>query len=176
MKDANAYRTWTQADPRFNREEVWPLELFPKSTFHTFKGSGCLITSLAIMLRHFGIEKEEDEEKFNPLILNKRFIEHGAFDECADLDIKYINRLYPLEYKGDAPYTHELMVEALSSGEPFLVTVPGVHATHHFIVPDHLDGDDLSIIDCAWGKGHLSEFDSVCQIRLFERKNMGSVK
>lgn len=168
MQDNQIYKTWRQEDPRYNEKDAWPKELFPKADFHRFKQTGCLVTSLAIMLRKFGIEKEEREEKFNPWVLNQKLIECGAFDEYADLEIEDIKKIYPLEYKGEAPFSKELLIQACHSGQPFLISVPGFRSPHHFIVPDQLEDDDLSIIDCAWGKEHLSEFDTVCEIRLFQ--------
>lgn len=165
--DPQAYRNWRQADERYNQEEAWPASLFPEAKFHIFRECGCLITSLAIMLRHFGIEKEGDEELFNPWILNERLIRAGAFDPAGNLILSDLNKLYPIEYIGSTAYTEEGLKKAVASGEPFLITVPGIRGEHHFIVPDHMEGDDLATIDCAWEKEYLSQFDTICELRLF---------
>ncbi|WP_044912753.1 hypothetical protein [Butyrivibrio sp. WCE2006] len=170
MQNNQNYRDWIQSDPQYNKEEAWPSSIFPKAKYHFFKETGCLVTSLAIMLRHFGIEKEEDEEKFNPWILNKRFIEKELFTESADLELNYIDRVYPIEYKGRFPFSFEKLKELYESGQPFLLTVPGVKGERHFIVPDELIDDNLTVIDCAWQKKYLSDFNTICELRKFQRK------
>ena len=167
MNSEQNYRSWRQADPGYNQEEAWPASLFPGADFHYFKECGCLVTSLAIMLRHYGIETETDESRFNPWILNQRLIKAGAFTRYANLQIKRIDRLYPLDYIGPIPYSREAVVSASQEGSPFLVAVPGVRGERHFIVPDYLTEDDLAIIDCAWHKKYLSAFDRIMEIRLF---------
>ena len=168
MNDGDIYRTWRQADPRYNEVDAWPEDIFPKAEFRRFKQSGCLITSLAIMLRHYNLEKETSEDLFNPLILNSKLIENNVFDEYADIDLANLKNIYPLEYIGGIPYSYEAMIDAYTSGEPFLITVPGVNAENHFVVPDHPIDGDMAIIDCAWGKERLSEFEIVKQLRLFK--------
>ena len=169
MENDQIYRTWNQNDPAFNREEAWPAAQFPDSTFHFFHESGCLITSLAIMLRHYGIEKETDPARFNPWILNQKLIRNGLLDSMADLHLYRIREVYPLEYVDSLPFTWEDMRELYLKGDPFLITVPGFRAARHFIVPDHLTETDMGIIDCAWGYEYLSEFDIVHELRIFRR-------
>ena len=175
MTDKERYKSWEQADPRYNETQAWPAALFPDARFHLFKECGCLITSLAILLRHYGIEKEEDENLFNPWILNQRLIACGAFDSEADLEIEDINKLYPLEYSETLPYSREKLVEVWETGRPFLIAVPGVRGERHFIVPDDLTEDDMAVIDCAWGKKYLSEFDQILEIRVFKRNDVTTI-
>ncbi len=70
MAKNQIYRTWRQDDPRYNVREAWPEASFPEAAYHYFREAGCLVCSLAILLRHHDIEKEADEEKFNPWILS----------------------------------------------------------------------------------------------------------
>ena len=91
-----AYKNWRQDDPRFNREEAWPEAQFPDAEYRRFRDAGCLVCALAVMLRHAGLEKEADEDLFNPWILNLRLIDAGAFTPAADLELSEIGRLYPL--------------------------------------------------------------------------------
>ena len=171
---AQAYRNWKQFDPYLNEEEAWPAELFPDADFHYFREAGCLISATAIMLRRFGIEKETDAGKFNPWILNRRLIGCGALTPAADLDLRYIDRLYPLEYLGAVPYSREELVLAVRSGEPFLIVVPGVRGVNHFVVPDCLLPDDVLIIDPGFNKTRLSDHRCVYGLRLFRRTAGGA--
>ena len=167
----NTYKNWKQTDSRFNREEAWPAELFPDAEFRFFSECGCVVTSLAIMLRHFGIEPETDEEKFNPWILNEWLIRCEAFTKSADLIIGNISRIYPLEYVGKIPYSKEAAEELCASGEPFLITVRGTNAPRHFIVPDGLFNGELKVIDCYGNNRHISDYDTVYDLRLFRKKD-----
>lgn len=174
MVNSEAYRGWTQDAAELNEREAWPAELFPEATWHYFKQAGCLISSLAIMLRRFGIEKEQDPEQFNPWILNERLIEAGAFTPGADLIVEDIKKLYPLEYVGVLPYSRKSLVRLIEMGNPFLITVPGVRGARHFVVPDELTDDDLRIIDPGWSKPLLSEFDVILELRVFRKSRTPS--
>ena len=105
-----AYKNWRQDDPRFNREEAWPEAQFPDAEYRRFRDAGCLVCALAVMLRHAGLEKEADEDLFNPWILNRRLIDCGAFTPAADLELLDIRKLYPLEYLGDVPYSRDALL------------------------------------------------------------------
>jgi hypothetical protein len=87
----------------------------------------------------------------------------------GDLHLYRIQEVYPLEYVDAIPFTWEDMRELCHEGHPFLITVPGVLGERHFVVPDHLTDTDLAIIECAWGKKYLSEFDLIHELRTFRR-------
>lgn len=84
------YLNWRQTDPRFNKAEAWPAQQFPDAQFRFFRDAGCLVCALAVLLRHTGLEKEADENLFNPWILNRRLIDCGAFTPAADLELSGI--------------------------------------------------------------------------------------
>ena len=163
----NAYLNWLQTDPRFNRDEAWPRELFPKADFPFFRDAGCLVCSLAVMLRHGGFETETDESLFNPWILNQRLIGCGAFTPAADLKLSEISRLYPLKYTGRRAYTRRALTRTAESGQPCLVTVPGVIAPRHFTALLRLTPHDAVVFDPLCGEKMLSEYDRVCELCLF---------
>ena len=163
----NAYLTWRQTAPRFNRAEAWPRELLPEAEYPFFRDAGCLICALAVMLRHYGVEKEADESLFNPWILNQRLIACGAFSPAADLELSGIGRLYPLEYAGSLPYTREGLVQTAERGQPCLITVPGVNAARHFTALLRLIPDDAVVFDPLYGEKNLGGYDRACELRLF---------
>ena len=165
-----AFRSWNQKAPWLNEREAWPAALFPEASWHYFRDAGCLVTSLAVMLRLFGLEKEQDPALINPWILNERLIKAGAFTPAADLIIRDISKLYPIEYAGQFPYSREAFLRLWEAEEPFLITVPGVLEPKHFIVPDGTEGGVLKIIDPAGGKIFLGEFDDVIDLRVFRRQ------
>ena len=162
-----SYKKWRQKDPQINREEAWPASQFPDADYHYFRDCGCLVCALAVMLRHYDIEKEEDENLFDPWILNKRLIDCGAFSSAADLELSAVNNLYPLEYLGTVPYSRTALVQIVKSGLPCLITVPGVNADRHFTVLCELLQDDAIVFDPICGEKRLSAYDRICEIRVF---------
>lgn len=161
------YRNWNLRD-YIGREEAWPASMYPDAGNRYFHDCGCAVASLAIMLRKYDIENETDPDKFNPWILNRRLISCRAFGRSADLYFSQIRNLYPLEYMGKITYSREKLIEVYESGEPFLIMVMSDTPRHHFVVPDILTDDDLSVIDCSkTPKKYLSEFSEVLEIRRF---------
>ena len=161
------YINWRQDDPRYNVEPAWDAESFPDANYRFFHECGCFVCALAIMLRHNSIEKETDESRFNPWILNQRLIEIGAFDSYADLEIEDIPKLYQVEYLGDFPYSREIMEKYAGKDFACLITVPGQRAAEHFTAFYELLDDDVLVIDPIRGKRRLSEYERVYSIRVF---------
>ncbi|GEM_PF-3211860 len=162
------YRYWEQAAPFINNEEAWTKEEFPDATYHYFKEWGCLVSSLAILLRRYGFENNNDQSQFNPWTLNERLKKFGAFDSAADLRMDKLNRLYPIEYAGDIPYSREALISSAEQGYKCMVSVPGVRGESHYVVVDIITDDDVIIIDPTWQKRRLSEFDQVIDIIRFK--------
>lgn len=160
------YMKWLQTEPCFNREEAWPAERFPDATYRYFRDCGCLVCSLAVMLRHCGVE-QEDESRFDPWMLNRRLAECGAFTPEADLELSRIDRLYPLEYTGAVPYSYDALAQFAAEGLPCLITVPGENAEHHFTALLRLLPDDAVVFDPVCGERRLDSYDRVCEIRVF---------
>lgn len=165
----HAYLGWLQTDPRYNQVEAWPEAQFPHATYRYFAECGCLVCALAVMLRHYGIEKTQDEERFNPWVLNERLIACGAFYSDADLELVNVDRLYPIEYMGAMPYSRETFATVAREGLPCLVTVPGVNASTHFLALLGLVGDDAVVYDPLYGQRLLSTYDRVLELRVFRR-------
>ena len=161
------YESWLQTASQLNLEEAWPARLYPDAEYRYFRDCGCLMCALAVMLRHCGIEKEEDQSLFNPWILNQRLIDCGAFTSDADLELSFINRLYPIEYLGEFPYSRETLAFNMDEGFPCLVTVPGEKADRHFIVPLFVLPDDVIAFDPFSGEQRLSTYNRICDIRQF---------
>ena len=167
------YREWTQLSEKFNKTEAWQEDLFPDAEYRFMKEAGCLIVPLAIRLRSFGIETEDDEELFNPMILNERLIEVGAFDSAADLYLNYINKLYALDYIGPMGYSDKCLQMLIQRGNPFLICVPGVRGDKHFVAFDGFCEDgDIAILDPAQRAERLSDYETVLDLRVFRRHKL----
>ena len=120
------------------------------------------------MLRHYGVEEEADEDLFNPWVLNQKLIDCGAFTPEADLELSYINRLYPLAYLGEEPYSRETLVRFAEGGLPCLVTTPGDNADAHFTTLLQVLPDDAVVYDPLFGEKKLSSYDRIYEIRVFQ--------
>ena len=162
-----AYKNWRQTDPCFNCLEAWPAQQFPDAAFRYFRDAGCLVCALAVMLRHYGIEKTEDEKQFDPWILNRRLIEYGAFTAAADLELSAVGRLYPLEYAGVIPYSEAALIQISEKGLPCLITVPGKNAEHHFTTLIGKLPNDAVVYDPLCGERKLGSYDRICELRVF---------
>ena len=161
------YLNWRQTDPRFNKAEAWPAQQFPDAEFRFFRDAGCLVCALAVLLRHTGLEKEADENLFNPWILNRRLIDCGAFTPAADLELSGIGRLYPIDCSEAVPYSEDALDRAAQNGLPCLITVPGKNADRHFMALLHQLPRDAVVYDPLCGERTLSSYNRVCEIRMF---------
>ncbi len=159
------YTNWKQDDARLNKAEAWPASLFPDSEYRFFRDCGCLICALAVMVRHCGAEA--DDTLFNPWELNQRLIDCDAFDSAADLELEFVDRLYPLEYLGAIQYSWDTLVTTVKRGFPCLVTVPGKKAPQHFMAVLRVLDNDAEIYDPLYGETKLSSYHRICEIRVF---------
>lgn len=168
-EDDKLYRNFRQDDPQYNKTEAWPASEYPGAAYHYMRESGFVVTSLAIMLRKWGIEKEGDTGKFNPLVLLERLKEKRAYNQFADMDIYRIQELYPLQYLGPVDYSYDVLKECFEKEIPCLLTVKGERDISHFIVPDELTGDDVLVIDPLHGERYLSGYEKIYTIRRFRK-------
>ena len=164
---AQPYLNWRQDDARVNQAEAWPASRFPDATYHYFRDCGCLVCALAVMLRRCSLETESDEDLFNPWTLNQRLVDCDAFDSAADLELESVSRLYPLEYVGKVPCTHDALAKVATDGSPCLVAVPGKKASKHFTTLLRVLEDDAEIYDPLVGVARLSSYDRPHELRVF---------
>ena len=165
----NDFRTWTQGDPRYNEEKAFDEENYPEARHRYLKEMGCIIIALAIMLRRFGIEEESDYRKFNPLIFFHRAKAAGCFDKGANFLLPKMPELYPIEQFECVPYSREAMIDSFRKGYASLLMVPGKNGPYHYIVPDEILPDDVSVIDRFMEKKLVSQYEKVYYIMNFRR-------
>ena len=172
-KDKQSYRNWRQGNPYVHGREDCIRLRFQDVDPHLFTENEGLITSLAIMLRHFRIEKEEQENHFNPWILYRKLFLCKAFDSQGLLSLRAVERLYPLDYAGTMTYSQENLKAVWDTGQPFLITVSGIQGTKHYLVPDFMIRDDMAVIDCLWDRQYLSEYEKVFELQVFWKSTEG---
>lgn len=166
--DDNNFRTWTQDDYRYNLTEAFDEEKYPDAQYRYFKDCGCLIVALAIMLRLSGVEKETDYSKFNPWILLERAKASECFDKSADFILSKLSELYPIEQFECVPYSREALIDSRNKGYLSLLMVPGLNSPYHYIVPDEILINDISVIDNKFGKTLASQYKKVYYILNFK--------
>ena len=167
----NDFRTWTQDDERYNMTEAFDFENYPDAQYRYLKDNGCLVVALAIMVRLFGIEKETDFNKFNPLIFLERAKVAGCFSKSADFMLSEIPRLYPIEQFECIPYSREALIDSINKGYASVLMVAGKNAPHHYVVPYKILDNDVSIIDNKFRKNLVSQYKEVYYIVNFRRIN-----
>jgi len=157
------YDDCLQTAPQLNLAEAWPASRFPDAEYRYFRDCGCLVCALTVLLRQSGLA----DAALDPWVLNRRLIACGAFTPAADLELEYVERLYPLVYLGAEPWSREGLCRAAEKGEPCLITLPGVHAENHFTALLCLTPDDALLFDPLYGEKRLSTCGRVCGIRRF---------
>ncbi len=172
-KDTQSYRNWRLGNQYFHGRDEHVVSLFPDPDSHLFTENECLITSLAIMLRHFGIEKEDNETFFNPWILYRKLMGCKAFDSQGTLSLRALERLYPLDYAGTMLYSPEKLKTVWETGQPFLIVASGIHSPKHFLVPDYNIQDNMAVIDCLWNRQYLSEYERVIELQVYWKSDEG---
>lgn len=63
---SNDYTQWRQSDSEWNQEEAWPASQYPNASMRWMRQAGCLVTSVAMLLRHYNVVVTSDVNAFNP--------------------------------------------------------------------------------------------------------------
>ena len=87
----NDYTTWKQTSSTWGDATPWPNASIPK-----FGDAGCWITSVAILLRHYGVVTDSNVNTFNPLICNNRLMSYGIVNNQGDFcNLQNMKNAYP---------------------------------------------------------------------------------
>ena len=57
---SNDYTQWRQGDSEWNQEEAWPASQYPNASMRWMRQAGCLVTSVAMLLRHYNVVVTSD--------------------------------------------------------------------------------------------------------------------
>ena len=85
MAASNDYTTWRQSDSAWNQSVAWPASQYPAATMRYMREAGCLVTSIAMLLRHYNVVTDSNVNNFNPWKCNEALKSAGAFNSAADL-------------------------------------------------------------------------------------------
>ena len=167
---SNDYTQWRQGDSAWNQYEVWPKSQYPGSTMHTMKACGCLVTSIAMLLRHYNVVTTSDVNSFNPLICCEAIKRVGGFNSAADMYWDSVRKAYPgFVYQGAKAYSASNLVSLYNSGYACIVSVNGNNGNVHYVaVRSASNTSNIVIMDPGWGYTSLGSFSSVYNIYYYK--------
>ena len=172
MAASNDYTTWRQSDSAWNQSVAWPASQYPAATMRYMREAGCLVTSIAMLLRHYNVVTDSNVNNFNPWKCNEALKSAGAFNSAADLIWGSISKAYPgFQYAGNAGYSASTLYDLYSRGYACIVAVNGYG---HYVAVKSATSSGSVIMDPGWGYTSLSSFRSVNQIYYFSVKGTPS--
>ena len=172
MAASNDYTTWRQSDSAWNQSVAWPASQYPAATMRYMREAGCLVTSIAMLLRHYNVVTDSNVNNFNPWKCNEALKSAGAFNSAADLIWGSISKAYPgFQYAGNAGYSASTLYDLYSRGYACIVAVNGYG---HYVAVKSATSSGSVIMDPGWGYTSLSSFRSVNQIYYFSVKGAPS--
>lgn len=141
---SNDYTQWKQGDAEWNQAEAWPSSQYPSATSRMMKDAGCVVTSLAILLRHHNVITSSDVHTFNPWICNEELKKVSAFNKSADLIWADVNKAYPgfelVDYR--TTYSFSTIERLYREGYACIINVGG-----HYVALKNVEGATVNIMD-----------------------------
>ena len=129
--------------------------------------AGCLVTSIAMLLRHYNVVTDSNVNNFNPWICNEALKSAGAFNSAADLYWGSVSKAYPnFTYVGSTSYSQSQLVSLYNQGYACIVAVNG--NGHYVAVRSASSSSNITIMDPGWGYTSLSSFSSVNAIYYYK--------
>ena len=108
------------------------------------KAAGCVVTSLAMLLRHHKVIANSDVNAFNPWICNEELKKVGAFTKSADLTWADVNKAYLgfelVDYR--TPYSFSTIERLYREGYACIINVGG-----HYVALKDVTGTTVNIMD-----------------------------
>lgn len=165
---SNDYSTWRQSDPEWNKAEAWPASQYPNATMRYMRQAGCLVTSVAMLLRHYNVVNDSNVKTFNPWVCNEKLKSAGSFNSAADLIWEKVGNAFSgFRYAGVATYSTSKLHELYKQGYACIV---GVNNNGHFVAVKSASASGSVIMDPGNGYTSLSSFSSVNSIYYFSVK------
>lgn len=159
------YTQWKQYDAEWNQNQAWTKSHYPNATLFYMRDGGCLVTSIAMLLRHYNVIVSSDVDVFNPWICNEALKAAGAFDSAADLYFGRVENAYPgMKYIGSMGYSLENLNDLYNAGYACVIKVNGSGGYYHFVAVRSISGDNVSIMDPGSGATSLSAYGTKYEI------------
>lgn len=164
----NDYTTWKQTDPAWNQAEAWPKSQYKYATMRKMSEAGCVVTSIAMLLRHYNVVTEQDVNKFNPWILNEKLKAVGGFTSSADLVWSSVGKVYPsFKYVGSKTYSLANLTALYNSGYACVIKAN----SYHYVAVRSVNGSTVTIMDPGYNKTSLSSYSKPVLIQYYSTSN-----
>lgn len=152
----NDYTTWKQTSSTWGEATPWPNADRPK-----FGDAGCWITSVAILLRHYGVVNESDVNKFNPLICNNQLMKYDVIDTAGDWhNLDKMSSAYPgFSYVGEKGYSFSTLKSLYEQGYACIV-----HETReegHYVAVKSVSSSGVVVMDPGCNTTNLTNSDKI---------------
>jgi len=160
----NDYTTWKQTDPAWNQREAWPRSEYRSASMRTMKEAGCVVTSIAMLLRHHNVVTESSVDKFNPWILNEQLKANGCFNSSADLYWDKVTKVYPsFKYVGSKKYSPANIKSLYKSGYACVIKAN----SYHYVALHSISGSTVNIMDPGYNRTNLSSYKNPVLIQYY---------
>ncbi len=168
------YTTWKQGDSAWNQTEAWPKAEYPQATLRKMSQAGCVVTSIAMLLRHYNVVTESDVNQFNPWTVNNQFKANGCFDSAANLIWSKVEKAYPgFQFAGTKSYSLDELTSLYNNGYACLVKVNGSGGYNHYVAVRSVNGSTVTIMDPGSSATSLSNYKTRHQIVYFSVSSGG---
>ena len=141
------YIHWRQRDASWSNIKIG-------NTNSTIGDIGCLVTSIAILIKKSGISTNINP--FNPGTFVEELNKNGGFNEYGELQYSAINRIFPnFQYKGKINLRGKSKNEKLAIisqyfNQGYYITIEVKGATlgnQHWVAITEINGDDITMVD-----------------------------
>lgn len=161
---SNDYTTWKQGDPAWNQKEAWPRSQYRTASMRTMREAGCVVTSIAMLLRQHNVVTEPDVNKFNPWIFNEQLKAYGCFDNSANLYWGRVSKVYPsFKYVGSKSYSLANIRSLYNSGYACVIKVN----SYHYVALRSVNGSTVNIMDPGYNRTTLASYSKPVLIQYF---------
>lgn len=154
------YAQWKQGDPEWNEAPAW------SGSYTTFlANSGCWVTSVSMLLRHYGVV-DGDVEDFNPWICAGELAAGGALLNSGDMVLSQVGSVYPgFDCAGEYGFSYDRLYELFDGGYACAVLING--GGHMVAVKDILSDGTVEIMDPGSDKTTLDQCSGLAEIICF---------
>ena len=158
---SNDYTQWKQGDSAWNQQEAWPASQYPGASMRWMSQAGCVVTSIAMLLRHYNVITTSDVNQFNPWICNERLKSASAFTSEADLYWGKVQNAFPgFVYAGLEGYSLSSLQTLYNQGYACIVKA----SSSHYVAVRSVSGSNVTIMDPGYNRTSLSAYSSPSQI------------
>lgn len=166
------YKSWKQTDERWRNlvigKDPWVDAAGVSHEDETMGHAGCLITSMAILARAYGLTMTGGRE-ITPGTLAIALYDGGS---CKYLTVKggakydvAFNELIPgVKFEGyEQPGNYAARIEQLlSDDKKEYIIIIGVNNNHHYVAADYVENGRVHICDPGYNRTLLSEYIPSC--------------